>query len=479
MSSQHPPPSNAEAAHEGLSTRWLYTDRPVPRLLVRPVQVFLETEVGGGVLLLAAAVVALLWANSPAAESYARVWETPLSVTLGPWSISEDLRHWVNDLLMAGFFFVVGLEIKREIVHGDLRGVRTATLPVVAALGGMLVPAALYLAVNAGGPGARGWGVPMATDIAFALGALALLGDRAPHGLRLFLLTLAIVDDIGAITVIALFYTEQLSPAWLVLAAALLAGMSVTQRLGIRTIALYVVAAGLVWLAVYQSGVHATIAGVALGLLTPSRSFHDPEAVADVTVEQLQPLHRRDANGRDLETEQQRMLQVADLAHEAVSPLARFETKLHHWSSFLVLPLFALANAGVALSPAALRMALGEPVTLGIGLGLVLGKPLGVVLFSWLVVTSGLGRLPEGVGWRDMLGAGALAGIGFTVALFISGLAFADPTLADAAKIGILCASFAAGLGGALCLFPRRPHPETAPGAPLGAGGSAVTRGDM
>ncbi|MDQ3974295.1 MAG: Na+/H+ antiporter NhaA, partial [Actinomycetota bacterium] len=444
-------------SRSGLSTRWLQSDRLLPRRVVRPAQQFLDTEVGGGVLLLAAAVAALAWANSPWSESYERVWETRLTISLGPWALSEDLRHWVNDLLMVLFFFVVGLEIKREAVFGDLRRPQTAALPVVAALGGMAIPAVLYVALTAGGPGVRGWGIPMATDIAFALGVLALVGRRAPHGLRLFLLTLAIVDDIGAIAVIAVFYTEQLSLAWLAAAAAGLGLIVLAQRLAIRTLVPYVLAAGFVWLATYSSGVHATIAGVALALVAPTRPFHQPEAVADVVVGQLGAVRTADdppdSDTEDQETDEQTLRAVSELAHEAVSPLARFENKLHGWSSYLVLPLFALANAGVAVSGEFLADPAAARVAMGVFVGLVLGKPLGIAGCAWLAIASGRAQLPGGVSWRHLIGAGALAGIGFTVSLFITGLAFTDPALVDAAKTAILGASLLAGVVGALWLF--------------------------
>ncbi len=445
------------STREGLSTRWLQSDRIVPRRVVRPVQTFLDTEIGGAVLLLAASVAALVWANSAWSPWYEGLWETRLTIGVGRWAISEDLRHWVNDLLMALFFFVVGLEIKREAAFGDLRHPQTAALPIVAALGGMALPAALYLALNTGGPATKGWGVPMATDIAFALGALALLGRRAPQRLRMFLLTLAIVDDIGAIVVIAAFYTEHLSLTWLAAAIAGLGLIVVAQRLAIRTLVLYVLAAGFVWFATYSSGVHATIAGVALGLLAPTRPFHQPDAVAEVVVDQLKPVRATDdppdeEERQDDESGEQALRAVSRLAQEAVSPLARFEDKLHRWSSYLVLPLFALANAGVVVSGDFLAHGPARRVALGVIAGLVLGKPLGIAGACWLAVASGRARLPAGVGWRQIIGGGALAGIGFTVSLFIGGLAFTDPVLVNAAKTGILTASLLAGLLGLLWL---------------------------
>ena len=394
----------------------------VARSVVQPIQRFLETEAAGGVLLLLAAVVALVWANSPWSDAYEQLWEGHLPSRAGSVRLPPDLRHWINDLGMALFFFVVGLEIKREAVEGELRDPRTAAFPIACALGGMVVPAALYAAMNAGGDGASGWGIPMATDIAFSLGVLAVLGSRAPTSLRLFLLTLAIVDDIGAIVVIALFYSDGLSLGWLAAAAGGLAAVVLLRHLRVQSLAAYGVLAGIVWLATFSSGVHATIAGVALGLLTPAR-----------------PFARRDGST------------------PTKSPLERLETLLHPWSAYVVLPLFALANAGVVLSSDAVDAAVASTVTGGVVLGLVVGKPIGILLAGYLAVKVGGALRPDGIGWPGVAGAGALAGIGFTVSLFITDLAFED-ALADEAKLGILAASLAAGtLGAAVLAFTGRP----------------------
>lgn len=440
-----------------LPVPWSARDRPVPRVLVQPLQRFLDTEVASGVLLLGAAVVALVWANSPLSELYVRLWETPLTVEVGGLRLSEDLRHWINDLLMALFFFVVGLEIKRELVHGELRDPKAALLPVVCAVGGMAAPAGLFLLLNAGTPGARGWGIPMATDIAFAVGILALVASRAPAGLKVFLLTLAIVDDIGAILVIAAFYSDGISAAWLAAAAVIIAAIVVMKRLQVRAIVPYVAAAGLLWLAIFSSGVHATIAGVLLGLLTPAWPFHPPEQVTEVMDAELESMRALPPDGRADEREQTSLMEVARLANEAVSPLERLETKLHPWSAYAVLPLFALANAGVVLSTDALLGVLREPVTLGVIIGLVLGKPLGIIGAAAAVVASGRATLPRGAGWVELLGVAGLAGVGFTVSIFIAGLAFPSAALADAAKVGILVASTLAGLVGASALALRKP----------------------
>ena len=431
------------------------TRRPVRTVIVAPLQQFLHTEIASGVVLLAAAVVALVWANSGAYESYETLWETPLSLRVGPFEIAEDLRHWVNDLLMALFFFVVGLEIKRELVLGDLRDPRAAALPLICALGGMVAPALLYLAFNAGGPGSSGWGVPMATDIAFAVGVLALVGTRAPSSLKVFLLTLAVADDLGAILVIALFYTRDLAGSWLLVALLAAGAVLLLQRLGYRRYGPYLIAAIVLWLAVFESGVHATIAGVVLGFLTPSRPLHPPEAVSGLAERHLERLQTHVPDGVADESEQATLLEVARLAQEGVSPLARLQSALHPWTSFVVLPLFALANAGVRLVGTDAGALLTDSVTLGIVAGLVVGKPLGIVVAAFLTVKSGLGRLPRNCGWTEMIGVGLLAGVGFTVAIFIAGLAFTDPVLTDAAKLGILLASTAAGILGAALLAAR------------------------
>jgi len=438
-----------------LGTPWSHSDRPVPRAVVQPLQSFLHTELAGGAVMLVAAIVALVWANSPVAGSYSRLFETPLVVSAGPFEIAEDLRHWTNDLLMALFFFVVGLEIKRELVHGELRDPRAAALPMICAAGGMIAPALLYTSVNLGGPGAAGWGIPMATDIAFAVGVLALLGTRAPASLKVFLLTLAVVDDLGAIVVITVFYSAGLEAAWLGLAVLTVAAVLGMKRLQIRALPLYFVAAAVLWLALFESGVHATIAGVILGLLTPAWPFHPPEAVTGVAAGHLRKLRADAPDGVSDEREQAALLTVSRLTEEAVSPLARLEARLHPYAAYLVLPLFALANAGVAVSAEGLAAAAREPLTLGIVLGLVVGKPLGIMAAALLVVRSGLGRLPTGVGWLEILGVSGLAGVGFTVSIFVADLAFDDPLRSGTAKIGVLAASLLSGVIGSAALAAR------------------------
>ncbi len=406
------------------------------RQLPRPIRRFLETEAAGGVLLLLGAAVALGWANSPWRDSYTALWATEVDLRVGTIGFQDDLHHLVNDGLMALFFFVVGLEIKRELVAGELRTWRTAALPAFAAVGGMAVPALLYVAVNAGGAGADGWGIPMATDIAFAVGVVALLGDRVPPTLKLFLLTLAIVDDVGAIVVIAIFYSDGVEFDALGLAGALLVGLVLLRRAKIVWAPAYLAGSLGVWLAVYESGVHATIAGVILGLLTPARPLA-PQSVA-----------REWSLDLSTEPSPSELRMMSGLARSTVSMAERLEHDLHPLTGFVIVPLFALANAGVVFESDALSGSGAGAVAFGVVLGLVVGKLAGISLFSWLAVRAGVGRLPEGSTWGQLVGIAAIAGIGFTVSLFVAGLAFDDPTLESASKVGILVASaMAAAIG--------------------------------
>ena len=426
---------------------------PAAAILIRPFQQFFRLESASGILLLLTAVVALAWANSPLAASYFRVWESPITVDVGFLAISKPLLLWINDGLMAVFFFVVGLEIKREVLVGELASPKQAALSVAAALGGMAVPAAIYALVNAGGVGISGWGIPMATDIAFALGVLALLGRRIPLALKVFVTAVAIVDDLGAVLVIALFYTAELRLPALGAAAALLAALVLLNRFGVRGTLPYVLLGIALWVAVLKSGVHATIAGVLLALTIPARRLIDaPEYLRRAELylaefaEDLQP-------GDTRPTPDQRdavhSLEVATKGLE--TPLARLEHALHPWVAFFIMPVFALANAGVALG-GDVGATLGSPVALGIVLGLFLGKQAGVLALAWLSTRVGLAALPGGVSWRQVWGVSLLCGIGFTMSLFIASLAFVDPVLLDSAKVGILAGSLVSGLAGALVL---------------------------
>ncbi len=405
--------------------------------LLHPLRDFLRTEAAGGIVLVLATMVALVWANL-ATGSYDDLWSTVFTVGTAEHHLSLTLREWVNDALMAIFFFVVGLEIKRELVEGELRDPRKAALPAIAALGGMVVPALIYIAFNAGGAGRDGWGIPMATDIAMAIGVVSLLGRRVAPQLKLFLLALAIVDDIGAIAVIAIFYSDEFDPVSATAAIGLLLVMLVLRALGVRALGPYVVLGAGVWLAIHEGGVHATIAGVILGLLAPTRPFRHPDMVDADTM----------ADVSTVETAHETVV----LARESVSVVEWLEHRLHPWTSYVIVPLFALANAGVVLSADAIETAASSPVTHGVVAGLVIGKLIGVTAFAWLACRAGVATLPEDTRFAQIVGTAALAGIGFTVSLFVSELAFgtAGP-IADEAKIGILAASMlAAGFGTAL-----------------------------
>ncbi|MGI8528807.1 MAG: Na+/H+ antiporter NhaA [Geodermatophilaceae bacterium] len=414
--------------------------RSLPSAVAR----FVRTEASGGIALVAAAVVAMVWANSPWRDSYESLWHSQVNIGFGVFRVEEDLRHFVNDGLMASFFFVVGLEIKREVVHGELADRRVAALPVFAAVGGMVVPAVLYAIVAGGGAGGHGWGIPMATDIAFALGVLALLGSRVPSSLKLFLLTLAIVDDVGAIVVIAVFYSGTIDAAALLAAGIGLAASLVLRRLRVDWSPVYVALAVATWYATYRSGVHATIAGVALALTTPTHRL----APADIA--------RRWAQDLSDEPTASEVHQMTIIARQSVSPAEHLEELLHPATSFVVLPVFALANAGVELRSDMLSGPGTIRVALGVVIGLVAGKLLGILAGAWLGTRLRLAVLPADTRWVHIAGAAALGGIGFTVSLFIAGLAFADPALADAAKLAILAASVAAAVVGAGILLSSR-----------------------
>ena len=421
---------------------------PSGPVILRPLVDFLHTEAAGGVVLMAATVVALAWANSPFKESYYDLWHTHLSISLGTHSLDLDLQEWVNDGLMAIFFFVVGLEIKRELVEGELREPRRAAMPAIAAVGGMLVPALIYFAINAGGAGAQGWGIPMATDIAMAVGVLSLVGSRVAPSLKLFLLALAIVDDIGAILVIAVFYSEDIDLRALAVAAALAVAVVVTRRAGVQSTVAYAALGVAFWLALHESGLHATLVGVVLGLMAPTRPIRqlvEADVLTDVS-----------SAGAAHET--------AVMARQSVSVVEWLEHLLHPWTSFVILPLFALANAGIPLSTEAVSAAASSPITYGVVLGLVVGKLVGITAFTWIATRLRIGVLPAEATWRGIVGVAALAGIGFTVSIFVTGLAFSDAGLQDEAKIGILAASLAAAVLGSVILVtagPKRSRPTS------------------
>jgi NhaA family Na+:H+ antiporter len=427
--------------------------RKVVERLISPIQKFIKQETSGGIILLACMVIALAWANSPYSSTYFDLWnKTIITVGLdGILVISKPLLLWINDGLMAIFFFVVGLEIKREILDGELRTMKKAVIPFAAALGGMILPALIYALFNFNKEGIHGWGIPMATDIAFALGVLALLGRRAPLALKIFLTALAIVDDLGAVLVIAIFYTSEITWAWLAVAAVLFLILLAVNSLGIRHPLIYSFIGIFLWVAFLKSGVHATIAGVILAITIPAYSKINEDEFLERSRELLDKFEKQ-SKGKQLNLTQQAIIgNIEKAVEESQSPLQRLEHTLHPFVSFVIMPIFALANAGVTLSGNPFQIIL-NPVTLGVLLGLFIGKQLGIFSFVYMAVKIGLAELPQNVSWKQIYGASLLAGIGFTMSLFIAGLAFDDENLLTFAKLGILLASFISGIVGYLFL---------------------------
>jgi NhaA family Na+:H+ antiporter len=427
-------------------------------------QQFTRQQASSGILLLLATLLALVWANSPWSEVYFALWETHLSISLGDLALDESLLHWVNDGLMVIFFFVVGLEIKREILVGELATPRRAALPLVAALGGMLLPALIYAAFNFGRPGQDGWGVPMATDIAFVLGILTILRSRVPVSLKVFFTALAIADDVGAVLVLALFYSSEI--AWLALAAAavILLALIAINRMGVRQPLPYVLLGVGLWLAFLESGLHPTIAGVLLAMTIPARTHVRTSAYlaqCNAALGGLGPGNGAGAEGHSGRRQQAAAQTLEVIAERIQSPLQRLERNLNPWVAYLVVPVFALANAGVQLRGNLLQ-ALTLPLSLGILLGLLLGKSLGITLFSWLAVKLGLADLPYGVTWRQLFATSWLGGIGFTMSLFIASSAFQQPALLDLAKLDILVASVLAATIGFVLIVVTSPKQEGA-----------------
>jgi NhaA family Na+:H+ antiporter len=427
---------------------------PIHRLTA-PLQQFLHVETSGGVVLLAAAAAALILANTRWADSFLSIWETQFSIGLGSFQMSHSLKHWINDGLMAIFFFTVGLEVKREMVLGELRDPRRAALPIAAALGGMIAPALVYLFLQYGEAGQNGWGIPMATDIAFVVGCMLVLGKRVPLSLRVLVLSLAIADDIGAILVIAIGYTESLDYSALFLGFVGIGAVVVLARTGMRSVAIYAILGAFVWLCFHESGVHATVAGVILGLLTPAGSWIGKGTLKQAVMRAGMYLH-----GKRWENASDRVKMMGEMektAKEGISPLERLEYRLHPYVSFVIMPLFALANAGVPI-----RLSdFASPIAVAVMFGLVVGKPLGIVLFSYVSIRLGIARMPAGVGWGHITGGGLLAGIGFTMAMFIASLALGGTEL-DSAKIGILGASAIAAVAGMLVLMSIKPRAANA-----------------
>ena len=416
------------------------------RTLVLPIQEFIHIQGMSSILLLGAAIAALIWANSPWHDSYHHVWELQLTLS----TIQLPVHAWINDALMAIFFFLVGMEIKHEIVHGELSDVRKAALPIVGALGGMVLPALLFVAINYGGPGQHGWGVPMATDIAFSLGVLGMV-KGIPSELKVFLLTLAIADDIGAIIVIAFFYTDTLHVQALFVGLFLLLVMFGLRRIGIQRAIVYVVLGVLFWVAIQESGIHATIAGVILGFMVPTSPRLSLQQFEEIGIDMMERFRAAQAEG-DMATANRLLGSFEQLVNATEADSERLTRKLNDWVSFLVLPLFALSNAGVTFSAGAANGLLTSQIAWGVLIGLVIGKPIGIVGFCKVAVKVGLARLPNGVTWLQMAAVGTLAGIGFTVSIFISSLAFADPVHLMEAKTAVLGASLIAGLVGFFAL---------------------------
>jgi Na+:H+ antiporter, NhaA family len=420
---------------------------PAPRVTLPTLspssRLYMGTEAGGSALLLIATVLALVWANSPWSASYDSFWHTPATIGIGDAQLTLDLQHWVNDALMALFFLVVGLEITREVATGELRDRRSIAAPALGALGGLVTPALVYLAFNPSGPGSAGWGVVMSTDTAFVLGILALFGPRCPDRLRLFLLTLAIVDDIGAIGVMALFYSDELVPSALVVSGLLVVLLLALRWLGVWRLTPYVLTGIALWLAVHESGVHATLAGVVVGLLLPQRPPDD------------EVIGRTRSYGRALlEQPEPERARLAALAVAATIPAgSRLQHRLHRWTAYVVVPVFGLANAGVTLDAETLRAAATSSVTIGVAVALVVGNAIGITAGAAVALRTGWGVLPGGVRWSHLMAGATLAGIGFTIALFIAGLAFDDDeALQDQATIGILAGSVMAAVLGVILL---------------------------
>jgi NhaA family Na+:H+ antiporter len=425
-------------------------------ILLKPINDFLHQEASGGILLIIFTVVALVWANSPWFESYHHLWHTHLVVALGNMlTFDYSIHHWINDGLMVVFFFTVGLEIKRELLVGELSSIQKASLPIAAALGGMIVPAVLYVVFNTGSEGAGGWGIPMATDIAFVVGIMALLGPRVPLTLKVFVLALAIADDIGAVLVIAIFYTSEISIAAIIVVAVVLVILVFLNKLGTKSLIPYTILGIILWVAFLKSGVHATIAGVLLAFTIPASARYNTKRFSDKTRELLNKFDETGEHGENVLTNEGRqtdVMAIEENCKKILTPLQRFEHGLHPWVSYLIIPLFALANAGVTFAGMDVIGAITSPVSLGIIVGLFIGKQVGIFGFSWLAVKLKFSSLPEGVNWKKIYAAGILAGIGFTMSLFIAGLAFADESLIELSKIGVLSGSLISGVLGYILL---------------------------
>lgn len=442
---------------------WMQGSGPIRRLVVEPTLRFMQVEAAGGIVLVAAAVVAMIWANA-APDAYTSFWHAEVRLDLAIWAFEDklhpgsgvSLQHVVNDVLMVVFFLVVGAEIKREVVHGELQNPRQAALPIAAALGGMIVPAAIYAAFNAGGAGSAGWGIPVATDIAFALGVLALVGPRIPVQLKIFLLTLAVADDVGGILIIAIFYSENIRIEWIGGLLGAVAFLLLLKRVGVRHFGVHAIGGAILWLTLWEAGIHSTLAGVILGLIVPASSLYNHEGTSRRIDYFLQRLRHAmgDEDPRVASADSQEALRgVRHVAHEGMSPLERLEEEAAPISAFFVVPLFALANAGILITGDSISDAVSSNVAWGIFLGLLLGKFGGILLVSALAIRFRIAIKPPSLTWTHLAGAALLAGIGFTVAIFIANLSFDldDPsgvTSLEAAKMGVFAASIIAALLG-------------------------------
>ncbi|MCS7019577.1 MAG: Na+/H+ antiporter NhaA [Cytophagales bacterium] len=426
------------------------TNRNIAQILVQPINKFIRNESSAGIILFLSALIAMLWANSAWKESYHHLWEIPLSISLGDFEIKKTLHHWINDGLMAVFFFVIGLELKREVVGGELSEPKNAILPIAAGVGGMLVPAAIFIALNHTPEAAAGWGIPMATDIAFALGIMSLLGERVPVSLKVFLTALAIADDLGAVLVIAFFYTSQIDLLSLITGIGFLGLLLTANLMGIRKTLIYgILGIGGLWIAFLLSGVHATIAGVLAALTIPASTKVNEQEFSQDMEELIQRFREADPNNSPLITAEQLHILEAmkKTCAAAETPLQKLEHGMHGLVAYIVMPIFALANAGIELGENLLQQGF-TPLTLAVAVGLILGKLLGITAAVGLLVKTGIAELPPKTSWMHIIGVACLAGIGFTMSLFIAELAYEDLQLINQAKLGVLMASIVAGLIG-------------------------------
>ena len=442
--------------------RWREGDDPFRRLVVQTTLRFVEIEAAGGIVLVFAAAIAMIWANLDIG-SYDSFWHSHIKLDLAIWSFDQSLQHVVNDVLMVVFFLVVGAEIKREVTHGELRDPRQAALPIFAALGGMLVPAGLYAILNTGGEGGSGWGIPVATDIAFALGVLALVGRGVPVQLKVFLLTLAVADDVGGILIIAIFYSESIQVEWLLGMVGAVAFLLLLKQFGFRHFGIHAIGGVFLWLTLWEAGVHATLAGVILGLIVPADALYDSKGTSRRIDYLLQRLRHVEEDPDPVVRERdshEALRNIRHVSHEAMSPLERLEEAMAPISAFMVVPIFALANAGIHITGDSIDAALDSNIAWGIFLGLLVGKVVGILGASALAVRLGIAFKPEQLPWSHLGGAALLAGIGFTVAIFIANLSFgSDQTeLLEAAKIGIFAASIVAAVLGFALLRRVRPR---------------------